>query len=715
MKSITKLKEQARRHEAKEEWQRAIEAYLSILAAGEDEGEVELGLYNRVGDLYLRLGRPADAVMYYQQAADRYAQAGLYNNAIALCNKALRYVPERPELYRKLGQLCATQGFLTDARHWFLQFAELMQKSGSLPEAFKALEEFANLSDDPETRELLARQLQARGHRVEALEQLRKAFALRAPGGQTKELEELRAQILVLDPKADLPVVAAPAAAEAPAVPQAGPDLDAALVFGPGAVTGQRGGEAVVEQPPPVVLGFETTAQAVEPETVAPLPLLGEPTETPEGAPAAARSGQDLDLESVAEAAGLGVEGEAEEEEAEAADLAEVDTAGPAQTLAMPAGEAEETGEEETAAPLPLLDLGPLPGAEAVEEAAQAGGPAFGGFDLTLSPTAPAEPAGRVKPEPPVARERAKRKAPQAPDAAAARSRARELLEAGRTREAADELERLHAALAAAGLLEEAIEALDELAALDPANVRVHQDRVDYALRSGNTELLVPAYLQLAECLKRTGARTKATVVLQRALDLDPSHEAVRKALYGGRKRPAAEEEAYVDLSALIQAEEAEAGSTTRFVVAEQAPSGDEERDFATMLSQFKSKVAKHVGVDDPASHYDLGLAFKEMGLIDEAVAEFQTALRGGEERLKVYEELGQCFLLKEQYNVAVKLLSRALQLPHSDDAELLGVYYHLGRAYEGMGKWRAAREAYERVMGLDLDFQDVSERLARL
>jgi tetratricopeptide (TPR) repeat protein len=95
MKAITRLKTQARLHEQREEWEKAAQLYLQALAAGEEAAEdQDLSLYNRVGDLYLRLRRPNEAIQYFQEAADRYAAAGLYNNAIALCHKALRQAPE---------------------------------------------------------------------------------------------------------------------------------------------------------------------------------------------------------------------------------------------------------------------------------------------------------------------------------------------------------------------------------------------------------------------------------------------------------------------------------------------------------------------------------------------------------------------------------------------------------------------------------------------
>ncbi|MEX0907857.1 MAG: hypothetical protein WD054_05960, partial [Gemmatimonadota bacterium] len=62
MKAISKLKDDARRHEQKEEWEKAIRVYLQVIQIGDEgEGEVELPLYNRVGDLCVRLGRLPEA------------------------------------------------------------------------------------------------------------------------------------------------------------------------------------------------------------------------------------------------------------------------------------------------------------------------------------------------------------------------------------------------------------------------------------------------------------------------------------------------------------------------------------------------------------------------------------------------------------------------------------------------------------------------------
>jgi len=188
--------------------------------------------------------------------------------------------------------------------------------------------------------------------------------------------------------------------------------------------------------------------------------------------------------------------------------------------------------------------------------------------------------------------------------------------------------------------------------------------------------------------------------------------EAEQRARAAAAPPPASD---YVDLGALILGDPEEREQTTRFIVEEKEPTGDEDRDFADMLAHFRQKVAENIEAEDSASHYDLGLAFKEMGLIDEAIAEFQVALRGGASPLATLEVLGQCFVEKGQYPVASRVLERALRLPDVADAELVGVLYQLGRSHEAMGNPAQAVELYERVLSVDIRFRDAARRAEAL
>jgi len=276
----------------------------------------------------------------------------------------------------------------------------------------------------------------------------------------------------------------------------------------------------------------------------------------------------------------------------------------------------------------------------------------------------------------------------------------------GAVEEARDLLVRAAEAAARAGRYAPAAHALARAHAFAPLDVATLQRRVEFAFRVGEAPALVAAYADLARALEASDP-LKATAVWRRVLDLDPQHADAQRAL-----RVEAERE-YVHLGSLIL-DELGAEATTRFVVPEEEPSGDEDRDFAEMLAVFRQKVQQNIDVSDSASHYDLGLAFKEMGLLDEAIAEFQVALRGGAPPVATLEMLGECFFEKGQHRLAARVLDRALRLGASD-AELLGVMYLLGRCEEALGRPERAIDCYERIVALDIHFRDAAQRLAAL
>src|SRR5689334_20142792 len=147
MSKLEKLKEKARNLEGKDP-KGAIEAWLDVLKAQEEEGDPnpDLSIFNRVGDLYLKVKDPALAADYYDRAVDKYAELGFHNNAIAMCNKVLRNAPGRQTTYLKLAKLYASKGFMAEAKQNFVEYATRMHKAGKIQHAFAALKEFADIS-----------------------------------------------------------------------------------------------------------------------------------------------------------------------------------------------------------------------------------------------------------------------------------------------------------------------------------------------------------------------------------------------------------------------------------------------------------------------------------------------------------------------------------------------------------------------------------------
>ena len=297
-----------------------------------------------------------------------------------------------------------------------------------------------------------------------------------------------------------------------------------------------------------------------------------------------------------------------------------------------------------------------------------------------------------------------------------------------------DELDAALDGLEQANELDGAYAIAEEVLRLEPNSVRHHQKRVELAYRQGDRARLADAYLELADALLRSGEADKAVAVYQRVLEHDPANERAKSAVETlappappappptprRATRPPAAAVAgpvggdFVDLGAMLLEEEA-APKDTRMRIQDEEPSGDEQKDFQTMLTAFKKGVEANVEETDFQSHYDLGVAYKEMGLLDEAIAEFQKALRAPEGKLRASEALGLCFFEKGQFTVAETILRRALELPASGDAERVGLLYWLGRTQEEVGKNPDALISYNRVFAVDITFQDVRQRVKTL
>jgi tetratricopeptide (TPR) repeat protein len=337
--------------------------------------------------------------------------------------------------------------------------------------------------------------------------------------------------------------------------------------------------------------------------------------------------------------------------------------------------------------------------------------------------------------------ERLRASVEQSPDDwALRRSLAEAMLEAGDREGGIRELETAMTGAERSNDLDLASALAEEVARIEPDAVRHHQKRVEYAFRTNDRLRLIEAYLSLGDSLLRSDQADKARTVYQRVLDLAPDEARARAAIdtitppaptppEASRglppQRPSAtrpapvqrpsgatHERSFVNLGDWLRDDQAP--RDTRMVVAEQEPTGDEEADFADMLRKFKQGVAENVDPEDYQSHYDLAIAYKEMGLVDEAIAEFQKALAGPTTRLPTYEALGQCFLDKGQFKLASSILSRALS-EHASEDQLLGVLYWLGRSAESQGNADEALGYYQRVFVLDIQFRDITKRMSEL
>jgi tetratricopeptide (TPR) repeat protein len=142
---------------------------------------------------------------------------------------------------------------------------------------------------------------------------------------------------------------------------------------------------------------------------------------------------------------------------------------------------------------------------------------------------------------------------------------------------------------------------------------------------------------------------------------------------------------------------------------------GTEEEAFEQVFNAFKTGVERELGEGDHEARYDLGIAYKEMGLLEDAIAAFQLAMGAPARRLACLHMMGLCALDLGRAADAVAHLEQALSLPDLPSDQRVPLRYDAGRAYGALGDVARARAAFEEVRAADPDFGDVEQELARL
>ena len=142
---------------------------------------------------------------------------------------------------------------------------------------------------------------------------------------------------------------------------------------------------------------------------------------------------------------------------------------------------------------------------------------------------------------------------------------------------------------------------------------------------------------------------------------------------------------------------------------------GEEEQSLEEIFREFKKGVEQQLDSEDYDTHYNLGIAYKEMGLIDEAIGEFQLASKDPKRTIECCSMLGLCFLEKGMPQLAIKWYQKGLEVPEIRDEEHLGLLYDLGSVYMEVGDTANAQKALLEVYGLNSNYRDIVGRIKQL
>ncbi len=124
--------------------------------------------------------------------------------------------------------------------------------------------------------------------------------------------------------------------------------------------------------------------------------------------------------------------------------------------------------------------------------------------------------------------------------------------------------------------------------------------------------------------------------------------------------------------------------------------------------------LEKPVDEGDADTHYDLGLAYKEMGLYDEAIKAFEKVLRAPGRAVQCRVMLGMCQREQGNPSEAIHQFKQGLH-ENATERERLSLYYEIGMTYEAMGDQGEALYYYEGVIKRDPHFADAAQRANEL
>lgn len=295
------------------------------------------------------------------------------------------------------------------------------------------------------------------------------------------------------------------------------------------------------------------------------------------------------------------------------------------------------------------------------------------------------------------------------------------------------------------GLGERAVDHLRRVFAIEPQHRGARERLASVLAQIGRKNEAAAELVAVARQLRATGDETAARAAAEQSLALDPGNGEAARML--GRRTtgaatpaPAAEDELVLELeqldffaqqalhdearAALVDLERRFPGHPLvlerRRRVDSHVPGAiptDAPAMSATAAAAAPAPVARLSPSEraDPATHGDLGIAYKQMGLYDAAVAEFKQLAADPARAVFALTMIGECVEAAGDLGGAVARYKEALNLPQATPQESIGLYYQLGAVFEQLGDVREALYFFENVGKRDPGFRDVRQRIAAL
>lgn len=196
MNKASTIKAQAQKYLSAGNYDKALEEYEKLLSSE----EVDPYDYVLTGDVHLKKGDTAGAVLLYKNAVDAYEKLGLYKNAVAIGKKALRLDPSLSEMHRQLGGLKLHEGLATEALQYLAKYYEIKIKEGDLENAVIGLELSCQANpQDVDLSQKLSSLYERTGRSANAAKELARISAVLRDRGDEERAAEYYEKALKID------------------------------------------------------------------------------------------------------------------------------------------------------------------------------------------------------------------------------------------------------------------------------------------------------------------------------------------------------------------------------------------------------------------------------------------------------------------------------------------------------------------------------------
>ena len=139
------------------------------------------------------------------------------------------------------------------------------------------------------------------------------------------------------------------------------------------------------------------------------------------------------------------------------------------------------------------------------------------------------------------------------------------------------------------------------------------------------------------------------------------------------------------------------------------------ESDVMDIFNEFKKGLDQELEEEDYETHYNLGIAYKEMGLIDDAIREFQSSRKDPQRFVFSSNMLGVCYIENGLFPLAIEVLKEAIEKMEDHGEGYWAMNYELAEAYEKNGNFKEALDLYMQVYGWNSKFRSISDKINQL